>query len=73
MICQVQRWKNLDRWVPGGDTDWEFIHTLVPLDDLLTQRTEQTKGTGHLWDANLLISLDPDFNSSSTGAQADTP
>lgn len=43
MICQIQRWKDLDRWVPGGDSDWECLHTLVPLDDLLTPRSEHVR------------------------------
>ena len=43
MICQVQRWKDLNRWVPGGDNDWECLHTLLPLDDLLTPRTEHVR------------------------------
>ena len=43
MICQVQRWKNLERWSPGGNNDWECIHTLVPLDDLLTPRLERVR------------------------------
>lgn len=43
MICQIQRWKDLDRWVPGGDHDWECLHTLIPLDDLLTPRAEHVR------------------------------
>lgn len=48
MICQVQRWKDLDNWVPGGETGWGFIHPLVPLDDLLTPRTERLHINGSL-------------------------
>jgi type I restriction enzyme S subunit len=33
MIGQIQRWKDLERWVPGGDSDWQCLHTLVPLED----------------------------------------
>jgi type I restriction enzyme, S subunit len=43
MICQVQRWKDLERWVPDGATGWECIHPLVPLDDLLTPRLERVR------------------------------
>ena len=43
MICQVQRWKDLDRWVPGGDNDWECLHTHIPLEDLLTPRAEHVR------------------------------
>jgi len=50
MICQVQRWKDLDRWVPGGDNEWECLHSLVPLDDLLMPRTEPVRVTGSLGD-----------------------
>src|SRR5512139_3045542 len=48
MICQVQRWKSLDNWVPGGETDWNFVHPLVPLDDLLTPRIERINTNGSL-------------------------
>jgi len=50
MISQVQRWKDLENWVPGGETDWDFIHPLVPLDDLLTPRTERIYVNGSLGD-----------------------
>jgi type I restriction enzyme S subunit len=43
MICQVQRWKSLERWVPGGNADWECIHPLVSLDALLTPRIEHVR------------------------------
>ena len=43
MIGQIQRWKDLERWVPGGDSDWECLHTLVPLEDLLAPRTEHVR------------------------------
>ena len=43
MICQIQRWKDLERWVPGGDNDWECLHTLIPLEDLLTPRAEHVR------------------------------
>jgi type I restriction enzyme S subunit len=43
MICQIQRWGDLERWIPGGDATWECIHTLVPLDDLLTPRLERVR------------------------------
>ena len=46
MICQVQRWKDLDNWVPGGETDWNFAHPLVPLDDLLIPRTDRVHVNG---------------------------
>lgn len=48
MICQVQRWKDLDNWVPGGETGWAFVHPIVPLDDLLTPRTERIYANGSL-------------------------
>jgi type I restriction enzyme, S subunit len=40
MNCQVQRWKDLERWIPGSDKDWECVHNLVRLDDRLTPRVE---------------------------------
>jgi type I restriction enzyme, S subunit len=43
MICQAQRWKDLERWVPDGATGWECTHPLVPLDDLLTPRLERVR------------------------------
>ena len=43
MICQVQRWKSLERWVPGGNADWECVHPLVSLDALLTPRIEHVR------------------------------
>jgi type I restriction enzyme S subunit len=48
MISQVQRWKDLENWVPGGETDWDFVHPLVPLDDLLTPRTQRVYVNGSL-------------------------
>ena len=46
MISQVQRWKDLDNWVPGEETNWNFVHPLVPLDDLLIPRTERVHVNG---------------------------
>ena len=43
MIWQIQRWKDLERWIPGGGTGWECVHTLVPLEDLLTPRLEHLR------------------------------
>jgi len=43
MSWQIQRWKDLERWIPGGDTAWACVHTLVPLDDLLTPRLERVR------------------------------
>lgn len=48
MIYQIQRWKDLDNWVPGGEAGMGFIHPLVPLDDLLTPRTERLHIDGNL-------------------------
>ncbi len=41
MNGRVARWKDMDRWVPGGGNDWECLHTLIPLEDLLTPRIER--------------------------------
>lgn len=43
MICQIQRWKKLERWTPGSDNDWECIHPLVPLEDLLMPRVQHIR------------------------------
>jgi len=43
MICQIQRWKGLECWILGGNTDWECVHPLVALDDLLRQRIEHVR------------------------------
>ncbi len=45
MICQIRKWKELERWIPDGETAWEYVHTLVPLDDLLTPRLERIRVT----------------------------
>ena len=43
MICQIQRWKSLERWVPDRSIDWECTRPLFPLDDLLTPRIEHIR------------------------------
>ncbi|MGA2140558.1 MAG: hypothetical protein ABSH14_17010 [Verrucomicrobiia bacterium] len=48
--CQIRRWKDMERWIPGGDSVWDFIHPLAPLEDLLTPRVERLGLTGDLGD-----------------------
>ncbi len=43
MICHVSRWKNLESWIPGGEEEWEAIHPLAPVEDMLTPRTERVE------------------------------
>ncbi len=43
MICQISRWKDLDRWIPGGDASLDVMHPLAPIEDLVTPRTERVQ------------------------------
>lgn len=70
MICRIQRWKELDRWVPGGDSDWECLHTLVPLDDLLSPRTQHVRVTQTLGE---WMPITIHFDGSVVPRERDTP
>jgi len=50
MICHITRWKELDSWIPGGAAEWEAIHPLAPVEDVLTPRTERVALEGSLGD-----------------------
>jgi type I restriction enzyme S subunit len=41
MICHLQWFRDLERWIPGGDSGGVFEHPMVPLEDLLKQRQEK--------------------------------
>jgi type I restriction enzyme S subunit len=41
MICHLQWFRDLERWIPGGDFGGVFEHPMVPLEDLLKQRQEK--------------------------------
>jgi len=43
MICHITRWKDLDSWIPGCAAEWEAIHPLAPVEDVLTPRTERVE------------------------------
>lgn len=38
MIARVTRWKELERWIPGGGTSWEAAFPLVPIGDVMRIR-----------------------------------
>jgi type I restriction enzyme S subunit len=50
MICQISRWKDLDRWIPGGDASWDVMHPLGPIEDLVTPRLERVQVKRELGD-----------------------
>jgi len=50
MICHITRWKDLESWIPGGAEEWEAIHPLAPVEDVLTPRTERIALEGSLGD-----------------------
>lgn len=70
MTCQIQRWKDLERWVPGGDNGWECLHTLVPLGDLLAPRTEHVRVKQALGD---WTPITIHFDGSVVARERDTP
>lgn len=70
MIGQIQRWKDLERWVPGGGKDWECLHTLVPLEDLLAPRTEHVRVKQTLGD---WTPITIHFDGSVVARERDTP
>ena len=35
MIARVFQWRELERWLPGGESSWEAAFPLVPLGDFL--------------------------------------
>ena len=43
MICHITRWKDLECWIPGGVEEWEAIHPLAPVEDVLMPRTERVQ------------------------------
>ncbi len=43
MTCQISRWKDLDRWIPGGDASWDVMHPLASIEDLVTPRLERVQ------------------------------
>jgi type I restriction enzyme S subunit len=53
VICQIARWRELDRWIPGSADKWEAIHPLAALEDLLLPRCERVNVEGTLgeWQA----------------------
>jgi type I restriction enzyme S subunit len=38
MIGRVTRWKELERWIPGGGTSWEAAFPLVPIGNVMRVR-----------------------------------
>jgi type I restriction enzyme, S subunit len=43
MIGHVAYWKNLERWVPFGASDWEAPHPLVPIGEVIRARREAVR------------------------------
>ena len=35
MIARVSSWKELERWIPGGEASWEAAFPLVPIGDVM--------------------------------------
>lgn len=38
MIARVTSWKELERWIPGGEASWEAAFPLVPIGDVMRIR-----------------------------------
>lgn len=38
MIARICSWKELERWIPGGDASWEAAFPLVPIGDVMRVR-----------------------------------